>query len=92
MLPVTPGAFDIPHNGGDDAFLAHFTIDGGALIESTFIGGGSLDRGYAIATRPDLEQVYAAGETRSTDFPTTNRAHDPQQSGVRDGFIVKFRY
>lgn len=91
-FPVTPDAFDLTHNGGDDAFITHISLDGSRLVESTFLGGSAMDRGHTVAARPDVDRVYAAGETWSTDFPTTWRAHDPDQSGTRDGFVIKLRY
>ncbi|MCZ6688665.1 MAG: SBBP repeat-containing protein [Planctomycetota bacterium] len=90
-FPVTPGALNISHNGGDDAFVTWLSPDGSFLMDSTFLGGSGLDRGFAVAARPDSDVVCVSGETRSTDFFTTDKAFQPKLSGNLDGFVVKFR-
>ena len=45
------------------------------LVYSTFLGGRASDEGEAIAV-DQAGQVYVTGYTRSTDFPTSEGAHD----------------
>jgi len=42
-FPVTPGAYDVTHNGGFDIYVTVFNQAGTALIGSTFIGGAGDD-------------------------------------------------
>src|SRR5713101_1404372 len=59
---ATPG-------GGRDAFVTELGAGGSILVWSTYLGGTSDDGGAAIAT--DIAgNVYVAGATSSSDFPT----------------------
>ena len=53
-----------------DAFVAKIKADGAALVYSTYVGGSGPDTGYAIAVNGS-GNAYVAGQTHSTDFPTT---------------------
>jgi len=62
--PITPS----------DAFVAEFNpaLSGASsLLYSTYLGGGSDEEGHGIAV-DSLGEVYVAGQTASTDFPTQN--------------------
>jgi uncharacterized repeat protein (TIGR01451 family) len=54
-----------------DAFVAELNSNGSGLVYSTYFGGHSDDRGNAIAV-DNAGNAYVAGNTLSTDFPTTN--------------------
>ena len=59
------------------------------LLYSTFLGGSGFDVLVDIAV--DQEgNIYVAGVTRSTDFPTRH-ALQPTLSGDADAFVVKIR-
>jgi Beta-propeller repeat len=62
--------------GGDDAFVAKLSPAGNGLTYSTYLGGGDLDIGFAIAV-DTAGSAYVTGTTLSTNFPT----QDPYQSG-----------
>jgi Beta-propeller repeat len=62
--------------GGDDAFVAKLAPAGNALQYSTYLGGGDLDIGFAVAV-DGAGGAYVTGTTLSTDFPT----QDPFQTG-----------
>ena len=64
----TPGGFDTSHNGSGDAFVAKVSPSG-ALLWSSFLGGGAYDAGYGIAC-DSAGNALLSGETKSPDFPT----------------------
>jgi len=66
-FPTTPGAYDSTYNGGYDAFVAKFSPTG-ALIYSTYLGGGGDDRGNGIAV-DSSGCAYVTGSTDSWNFP-----------------------
>lgn len=87
-FPSTPGAFDPFHNGQWDAFVVQLSSQGDSLGFATFIGGDRDDFAHTIA----LDQsgfVYVAGQTFSSDFPTTEGAYDTEPNGSEDIFVLK---
>lgn len=73
---------------GMDAFVTKFSSSGGSLIYSTILGGSAADSGSAIAI-DRFGNAYVAGETQSTDFPTTAGAFQPSGADADNGFITK---
>src|SRR5205814_1710766 len=79
-LPTTPGAFQPTYPGNPNtqdgaSFVVKFNPTGAALVYSTYLGettgfysplGLALDRAGS---------AYVAGETNSTNFPTTTGAY-----------------
>jgi hypothetical protein len=57
--------------GAGNAFVAELTMDGSALVYSTYLGGTGVDVGYGIAVDA-AENAYITGDTKSPDFPTAN--------------------
>jgi secreted PhoX family phosphatase len=55
-----------------DAFVARLNKDLIQILQSTYLGGSGTDRAKALAIHPKTGEVYVAGETESTDFPSTN--------------------
>ena len=53
----------------EDAFVALLSPDLTSIIQSTYLGGGSID--YARAIAIGAEGIYVAGFTWSSDFPGT---------------------
>lgn len=84
----TQGAFQGSDAGGTDAFVAKLTQSGAALASSTYFGGTGNDYGYGVATGPG-GAVHIAGETSSTNLPTTAGAADTTPSGSPDAFVAK---
>ena len=83
--PLQPNFTD----GGWDAFVAKLNPSGSALVYSTYLGGNDNDWGSGIAL-DGAGNVYVAGSTESTDFPTAN----PLQSACggffcNDAFVAK---
>lgn len=87
MLPVPP-PFVIQPLHAVEAFIARFTPDGSDLEYLTLITADVEDWGKAIALSPQYE-AYFAGETDSTNFPTTAGAYDPTPNGSFDAFLMK---
>ncbi|MEM7038840.1 MAG: SBBP repeat-containing protein, partial [Bacteroidota bacterium] len=54
-----------------DAFVARLNAAGSAFIYARYLGGSSLDIGYGIAV-DNMDNVYIAGYTQSTNFPVTD--------------------
>jgi hypothetical protein len=74
-----------------DAFLATLSPDGSRLEYATFIGGRGSDIGNGVAVDPS-GNTYVAGETISTDFPTTNAIQAAPNGLVDwdwDAFVMK---
>ncbi len=75
--------------GGIDVFVTKLdtTQSGSAcLLYSTYLGGGSDDRGYGIAV-DNSDNAYVTGDTFSTDFPILNQ-YQADQGGI-DVFVTK---
>jgi hypothetical protein len=89
-FPTTPGAFDVTHNGGVhwggiDSFLTKLSASGDRILLSTFLGGDGDDWGNAI-TLDSMGNVYTAGNTSSSTFPTTPEA----VRTIADGYDAYF--
>ena len=79
-FPVTPGAFQTASKGGtcgiafpfpcDHGFVSELNATGSALVYSTYLGGSGEDIAWDLAL-DGSGNVYVAGLTNSTDFPTT---------------------
>jgi Beta-propeller repeat/S-layer homology domain len=80
VIPYQP-----TNHGTPDAFVTKFNASG-AVVYSTYLGGGSGDQGYGIAVDA-AGNAYIAGYTASTDFPTLN-AYQPTRNGI-DAFLTK---
>src|SRR3989442_855068 len=87
---TTAGAFRTTGAPGNvsDVFVSKLNATGTALVYSTFIGGDHLDDGMAIAV-DGSGNAYVAGETGSTNFPTTAGAFDRTINGAFDTFVTK---
>lgn len=89
------GALQPAYAGKGDAFVARLSA-AGALIYSTYLGGGDRETARAIALGAD-GTVHVGGSTLSDDFPGMGNcslqcARVPQAAGADregDGYIVK---
>ena len=101
-FPTTVGAFQTAFGGQNgncteapffqcgDVFVTKLNPTATApLVWSTYIGGTSSEVGFGI--RADASGVYVAGQTSSTDFPTTGGAFQTAlpNGSTRGGFITK---
>jgi len=85
-FPTTPGAYDTSPNGWDDAFVSKLGPNLDTLLASTLLGGIGSDVAYAVEINSSGD-VYVAGGTGSSDFPTTPGAYDETYDGGRDVFV-----
>jgi uncharacterized protein (TIGR03437 family) len=92
-----PWCNGLPWFNAGDAFVAKLNPAGSQLVFSTYLGGTFDDLASAIAIDSSMN-VYVAGATISSDFPTTAgafqtayRGWDPQNMFYHtgDGFITK---
>ena len=76
-------------HGDSDAFVAKLTVNGTALVYSTYLGGSGRELGNGIAVDSN-GAAYVAGHTLfSADFPIVNPLQ-PTLSGSFDAFVAKF--
>jgi hypothetical protein len=83
----TLDAYDGGLSGSKDAFVVKLSPNGKTLLFSTYLGGSDFEEAYAVGTDRDAN-VYLAGDTGSSDFPTHN-ALQKTYGGGRDSFVVK---
>jgi len=74
-FPAVPGSFDLTLNGSTDMYVAKLNPTGNSLVYCTYMGGGNIESGGAIAIDP-AGNAYLTGSTSSVDFPTTSGAYD----------------
>ena len=84
--------------GGNDAFVSEINSTGSSLLFSTYLGGsadentnlgGNLASIGSIAVNSTGANIYVAGNTASTDFPTVA----PEQAtygGATDAFVAMY--
>lgn len=96
-FPTTPGAYDVTHGSGSDAFVVKMNAAGTAPIYATFLGGGlSADSAEDVAIDA-AGNAYVTGNAIApsapfaSDFPVTAGAFDttPAGAGNLDGFVAK---
>ncbi|MBT3434972.1 MAG: HYR domain-containing protein [Nitrospinaceae bacterium] len=90
-FPITPGVFQASLLGSGsnyDVFVSKLNSSGTALVYSTFLGGSGTELGRGIVV--DLSgNATVAGQTDSTDFPTTEAAYQRSLGGDWDAFVTK---
>lgn len=74
--------------GGADAFVAKLNAAGSALVFSTYLGGTLDDRAFGIGL-DSSGNVYVAGGTKSTNFPTTSGSFQTVLNGTENAFVSK---
>jgi Beta-propeller repeat len=74
------------NKGGSDVFVTELSSTG-SLLYSTYIGGSSDDSGNAIAVDAS-GNVFVAGGTKSSDFPTKG-AYQSTLKGATNAFVLE---
>ncbi|MFZ8859776.1 MAG: hypothetical protein ACO2PP_04650, partial [Thermocrinis sp.] len=85
-FPKTDGGAQTTNGRGTDAFLARLNKELTRVLQSTYLGGSSLDTAYALAIHPETGEVYVAGKTDSTDFPKTDGGAQEKCNGCKSSF------
>lgn len=81
-FPATAGAFQTTLKGATNAFVCELGTTG-VRIYCTYLGGTGTDTALGIALASDSSgDVYVAGKTSSTNFPTTA---SPLQASLGSG-------
>jgi hypothetical protein len=94
-FPGTTGGAQ-PSNGGgtNDAFVSKLNPTLTSVVQSTYLGGNDWDQAFSIAIDPG-GNVYAAGQTSSTNFPGTVGGAQPSLADGNynyyfDAFVARF--
>lgn len=83
---TTPNAYQKTKAGQRDAFVLELSPSGSRLY-STFMGGQQEDYGQAIAVN-GAGDIFVAGATASSDFPTSS-PFQPTNNGGVDAFVFR---
>jgi hypothetical protein len=73
--------------GEQGAFVSQISTNGATLLFSTYLSGNVIDLANGIAL-DSAENIYVAGGTASSNFPTVN-PFQASAGGGEDGFITK---
>ena len=86
-FPLTSTGSQRQLGGGWDGFLAEFD-PAGILLYSSYLGGSGDDYAFGIGL-DTAGNVYAAGSTTSTNFPSTAAGLQPANAGGADAWVAK---
>lgn len=92
-FPTTSLAFDQSYNGYGDGVLGGLTVNGNALLFSTYIGGTGFDMAQSLDRASD-GSIAVVGNTNSLNLPLVNPIQSQLNYGggnaTDDGFFLKF--
>jgi hypothetical protein len=89
-FPTTINAYSRQFNGGNgDAFVTVFTSDLSNITASSYFGGDENEE-WAKIVVDNMNNVFIAGFTQSTNLPTTPGSFDETYNSDDDAFVVKF--
>jgi hypothetical protein len=86
-FPVTPGALQPKHQGGQDAVLLAFNVADNSLAYGSYLGG-SKNEDMPLFAFDANGVLYVIGTTNSDDFPTLE--NPPVSRKGMDVYIAKF--
>lgn len=87
-FPSTTGAYDTSLDDTLDTFISKLNGNLTNLLASTFLGGSNFDAVKDVVV-DNQGNVYVAGYTTSTDFPTIPGAFATSYNGGVDSFVSK---
>jgi hypothetical protein len=88
-FPNTTGAYQQANAGSGDIVISKMDHNATSLIFSTYIGGWSYDFPSALDVDSNHD-IYATGETWSTNFPTTSGVFSENSpAGSTNVFVLK---
>jgi hypothetical protein len=89
-FPTTAGAYcrELRQAPFSDVFIARLDSNLATLAAATLIGGRHSDDGYGLAL-DGSGNVYVAGRSYSTNYPTTPGAYQTVRRGGQNGIISK---
>ncbi|UCC44879.1 MAG: VCBS repeat-containing protein, partial [Candidatus Zixiibacteriota bacterium] len=87
-FPTQAGCYECTSCGGHDIFIARFNPDLSALLSVAIIGGSADDHSPRIRVHDG--EIYLAGATYSSDFPTTPGCFSGSYGGSGDVIVSKF--
>ena len=92
-LPVSSGAYDSQHSGGDDGFIAIFPENLSSPLYTTYLGGSYIDVIKRIRFGK-FDKVLIAGWTKSTDIPGITNGYQTTKDSEWDkgGFAGVMNY
>ncbi|GAB3877751.1 hypothetical protein GCM10028824_38390 [Hymenobacter segetis] len=88
-FPVARGLAGGYHGGATDGLVLKLNPTLTALVWGSFLGGSGADAAYSLQVEPVSGDVYVAGGTTSTNFPTTAGSYRPTTPGFVDGFAAR---
>ena len=87
-FPLANG-FNSTYKGGDtDALIVKLSSDLTQLVWGAFLGGNAADASHTIKF-DSFGNLFVAGGSASTNFPTTTGSYQPNFAGEADGWIAK---
>jgi len=90
-FPVVAGLQN-SNAGKQEAVVFKLSPDLSGMMWSTYLGGTKDDAIYSVDV-DDVYDVYVAGGTVSSDFPTTSGAYNTNfNGGTTDGFVAHISY
>lgn len=90
-LPGTLNAWQPANAGGYDAFVSRLDATLATILQSTFHGGNTDDRAFAITFHPVNGEVYIAG-IASGNLPLAGGGAQPAPASSDDAFVSRFSF
>jgi muconolactone delta-isomerase len=96
-FPRTTGGAQANKSGSSDVFVARLNKELTQILQSTYLGGDSIDGANALAIHPTTGEIYVAGDTVSYDFPKTtggaqtecNECYIGRIDVINDAFVAR---
>jgi hypothetical protein len=77
-----------PYTNGNDVLIVEIDPSGTSELWATYVGGNLDDKAAGMAL-DSSGNLYVAGSTNSTDFPTTQATYQRTLAGNADAFVLK---